>query len=140
MSSQSGRSAPIVVFVYRLLPVAIGCVVLFVLLIVGGKSVQGYELRQEARAVETRIDNFKKENRRLSTELQYYRSDEYIEKVAREELGLIRPGDVAVAIVSPEDRQSPARAAKPTPVPTPGSSPTKSANWQRWMSLFVDKK
>ena len=63
--------------------------------------MQGYELRQEAQALEQRIDALKRQNRDLTQDLDYYRSDQYIEKVAREELGLVKPGDVAVVMAAP---------------------------------------
>lgn len=107
------------------------------LVVIGGKAVQGYEMRQEARAVERRIEQLKRENHRLSQELEYLRSDQYIEKVAREDLGLVRPGDVAVAVILPEDRRASALLPTPTPSPTPSPAESNIPIWQRWLSLFT---
>lgn len=108
------------------------------LAIIGGKALQGYEMREEARALERRIDDLRKENRRLAEELEYLRSDQYIEKVAREELGLVRPGDVAVAAIVPEDGRSASLLPTPTPSPTPVPEKQDVPNWQRWLSIFVE--
>lgn len=125
-------------FLYGLLPVVITIAVILVLVVIGGKAVQGYEMRQEARALEQRLEQLKKQNRQLSKELDYYRSDEYIEKAAREELGLIRQGEVAVAMVLPENRRS--SSLQPTPAPAPTVVPPANPphNWQKWLSVFVD--
>ncbi len=134
MSRQPNRLAQ---FLYGLLPLSITVAVLFVLVVIGGKAMQGYEMRQEARALEQRIEQLKQQHEQLSKELGYYRSDEYVEKVAREELGLVRPGEVAVAMAIPEDRRTSSLLPTPTPAPTavPVGSPTPI--WQRWLSVFV---
>jgi len=134
MSSRSGHPAALL---QGLLPIVVAAGVLFVLVVVGGKAVQSYEMRQEARAVERRIEDLKKENQRMSRELEYYRSDEYIEKVAREELGLVRPGDVAVVIVPPNDGVASPSTLLPTPTPTATPHRGDIPTWQRWLSLFV---
>ncbi len=134
MSSRPNRPAAIL---QGLFPLVVAAGVLFVLVVVGGKAVQGYEMRQEARAVERRIEELKRENRRMAQELEYYLSDEYIEKLAREELGLVRPGDVAVVIVPSDSRTSPPSMQIPTPVPTATPATREIPTWQRWMSLFV---
>ncbi len=137
MTKQPNR---LIAFLYGLIPLVVAVCVLFVLAVVGGKAVQGYEMRQEAKAMERRIDQLKRENRQLGQQLDYYRSDEYVEKVAREELGLVRPNDVAVIVV-PSDgpRTSPMPAI---PTPTPAAVPPKEEvpTWQRWLSLFVGEE
>ncbi len=53
---------------------------------------------RKARAEETRIqaqiEEVKEENQRLKEELEKMQSDEYIEKIARERLGLIKSGEI----------------------------------------------
>ncbi|MGI5837064.1 MAG: FtsB family cell division protein [Chloroflexota bacterium] len=137
MDSEPSRFAQLL---YGLLPVVITVAVILVLVVIGGKAVQGYEMRQEARVVEQRIEQLRKQNRQLVNELDYYRSDEYIEKVAREELGLIREGEVAVAMLLPEKQR--ASSLQPTPTPTPIATPSAGPipNWQKWLSVFVDQE
>ncbi len=95
-------------------------------------------MREEARAIQQRIEQLKQQNHRLSNELDYLHSDQYIEKAAREHLGLVRPGDVAVIIASPNDNkdQMPVPAPTPTPSPTPVPQRQDVPNWQKWLSLF----
>jgi len=134
MSRQPSRLAQ---FLYGLLPLLITVAVVLVLVVIGGKAVQGHEMRQQAQALEQRIEQLKQQHGQLSKELEYYRSDEYIEKVAREELGLVKPGEVAVAVAVPEDRRSPSLVPTPTPAPTAVPTGSPIPIWQRWLSIFV---
>ena len=50
--------------------------------------------RAQEAAIRAQIEEIKKENERLREELERMQSDEYIEKVARERLGLIKSGEI----------------------------------------------
>lgn len=50
-------------------------------------------LRKEAENLRAKEATLKAENERLSQEQQLLQTDAYIEKVAREELGLVKPGE-----------------------------------------------
>ncbi len=127
------------VFLYGLLPLLIAAIVLLVLIAIGERALQNYGMQQEAKAAERRVEQLKKENQRLNQQLDYYRSDQYIEKMAREELGLVRPGDVAVAIVGTPDPSNSQLVPTPTPSPTPDASDRDKPNWQRWLSRFTGR-
>ncbi|MBO8141137.1 MAG: septum formation initiator family protein [Firmicutes bacterium] len=58
-------------------------------------------LRAEVRQVREQIEALEAENARLRAELERYNSDPFIERVAREELGLVRPGETPVLVVDP---------------------------------------
>lgn len=66
--------------------------------------IEIWRLRQQIVAVELEIANAQTRNQQLREELAYLQSDEYIEKVAREELGLILPGETPVILTTPTDR------------------------------------
>ncbi len=53
-----------------------------------------YNLKQEEIALNAQIDDEKKKNLELNVNQDYYTSDAYIEKVAREQLGLVKPGEI----------------------------------------------
>jgi cell division protein DivIC len=136
MSNQQSRFGS---FLYGLLPLLIAAIVLLVLIAIGERAVQNYEMQQEAKTAERRVEQLKKENQALNQQLEYYRSDQYIEKMAREELGLVRPGDVAVAIVGTPGTVTSELLPTPTPFATPGPSNRDKPNWQRWLSLFTGR-
>lgn len=57
-----------------------------------------YEVAQEIKAIKERRELLIKENQRLQDMLAYLKTDSYQEKVARENLGLQKPGETVVAI------------------------------------------
>jgi cell division protein FtsL len=76
-----GRLAFLVVFVY-----------LFTGLVL--QSVEAMGLARQARDLEQRVAALTEENERLAAEIEYAKTDEYIERIAREELGLTRPNEI----------------------------------------------
>ncbi len=113
-----------------------GLLLLFVLPLLGyaGYSVgdrwyQGYQLSREEAALRADILRLREENLRLQAELKDARSDWAIETIAREQLGLVKPGDRAIVLVGPPPV---AAQAKPAEVPTRRSeSPEAAAIRQR---------
>src|SRR5450756_2788715 len=52
----------VTLFYAKVFPVLAAAGVLFVLFIIGGKAVEGYQLRQEAKALQQHIDQLQKDN------------------------------------------------------------------------------
>lgn len=48
----------------------------------------------------------------LRKQIEYLSSDEYVEKVAREELGLVKPGEVPFIVAQPRNPDSPPAVMK----------------------------
>ena len=92
---------------------------------IGDRWYQNFILTQQEEAIRADVVRLREENVRLQRELNAARSDAGIEKIAREQLGLVRPGDVALQIVGPSGAPvGPAPAAStsappaaPPPVP-----------------------
>ena len=53
-----------------------------------------YSLHQEKHQLEQQLQELKKENESLSEQKKLLEDDKHIEGVAREELGLVKPGEV----------------------------------------------
>ncbi len=72
------------------------------------KALASYRIRRiEARLIQE-IEEEKAERRRLEERLKYVQTDEYVERVAREELRWGKPGETLVIVPTP-----------PQPTPTP---------------------
>jgi cell division protein FtsB len=109
-----------------------GLIFLFVvpLLVYGAYSIgdrwyQNFVLTQQEEAIRADVSRLRDENVRLQRELVIARSDAGIEKIAREQLGLVRPGDTALQIVGPGGAQANSvqapvapDSAAPAPQPT----------------------
>ena len=97
-----------------------GLLLLFVLPLLGyaGYTVadrwyQGYQLTREEMALRADIARLREHNLALQAELKDVRSDAYIEGVAREQLGLVKPGDRAIVLVGPPQTAALAKPAEP---------------------------
>lgn len=70
---------------------------------VAGNYAQGFiriaNLRAEIRRVEAQIEEVQARNVQFREELQRLNSDEFIERTAREELGLVMPGETALILI-----------------------------------------
>ncbi|MEZ5176460.1 MAG: septum formation initiator family protein [Acidimicrobiia bacterium] len=70
--------------------------------------------RDELRVIED-------ENARLSADVDALLTDQEIERVAREQYGFVRPGEIGYAVITPDiDDTAPSPAATDTPVDEPG--------------------
>jgi len=65
----------------------------YVIYTVVDQELQLASLRREAENLRAKEATLNVENERLKQEQQLLQTDAYIEKVAREELGLVRPGE-----------------------------------------------
>jgi cell division protein FtsB len=73
-----------------------------------------YELSQRLGATQTEIDALADQQAELRAELESARSDDGVERLAREALGWARRGETAVVVEGAR-----VRPPKPTPAPTP---------------------
>ena len=108
----------------RLAAVLVVPLLLYALVATGQKAVDNYRLNREADALRTEILDLRSDNIQLQKQIEQARTDTAIETIAREQLGLIRPGDHPLGLVSPA--QPP--AAAPTPVPPAPPPPA----WRQW--------
>jgi cell division protein FtsL len=103
---------------------------LYALVATGQKAVENYQLNQQAEALRAQVVNLRSENVALQQQIEQARSDTAIETIAREQLGLISPGDHAVVVVS-----QPAQAAQPPAAP-PQPTPAPKPNWRQWLDYL----
>jgi cell division protein DivIC len=75
--------------------------------------VRSHQLNQQESRLQSEIDDLETRYERLSALEQYLNSDEYIEAVAREQLGLVKRGETAFIAIS----------TQPSATPAPGEAP-----------------
>ena len=64
-------------------------------------AAQSYRLRQHEREVFVRVQELRQQRAELQGLLTYLKSDEYIEAFARQQFGLVRPGEILVQVDGP---------------------------------------
>jgi len=95
--------------------VSAGSLAGWMLIAVGAQHLRTYTLAREAARLEQRRQSLLVENAALRVEIQRLRTDDqYIERLAREQLGMLRPGEMElVPVPAPDPRareQEPAGA------------------------------
>jgi cell division protein FtsB len=115
----------------RILAAGTGLAVLYLVLITGQRALEAYRINQEVDAVRRDIEALRTRNIELQAELSGGRLDEDIERIARDELGMVRPGDQPVVLVWPDGST---RRGTESPEPKPATEPS----WRTWLRLFFD--
>lgn len=64
-------------------------------------AAQSYRLRQHEREVFMRVQDLRAQHAELQGLLTYLKSDEYVEAFARQQFGLVKPGEILVQIDAP---------------------------------------
>lgn len=70
-------------------------------------SVQGFryiQLSNEVKALDRDIAAIKEENNALLKEIEMLNDPEYLEELARGELGMVKPGEIIINIVDPKQQ------------------------------------
>ena len=65
-------------------------------------AAQSYRLHREERALELEVGALRQQRAELEGLVTYLGTDEYIEAFARQQFGLVRPGEVAVEVRAPD--------------------------------------
>ncbi|MGM0603458.1 MAG: FtsB family cell division protein [Bacillota bacterium] len=93
-------------FIFSPLFITIVAVILFTAGVQYYQNIKKMEkLQTKIEELENSIDTAQEENKKLAEQLDNVNSDEYIEKMAREKLGLVKPGEVLVMPVENEDEE-----------------------------------
>jgi len=95
----------------RLIAVAAVAISVVFVLAFGGQILEIYRLRSTLAIADGRLEQLQREQVALEATRTYVASDAYVERVARAELNMIRPGDRRVIIIP-----------KPLPAPTPAAA------------------
>lgn len=80
----------------------------------------------EVEKAQVKLEKVLAEKKVLESELDYAQSNSFIEKEARDKLGMSKPGETNVILPPNLDE-----LMKPKPIPTP-----ELPNWKLWLNLF----
>lgn len=93
----------------------------------GTSTYEVYRLEREAAELSRTKQQLQEHSASLHEEIKALYTSSYIEKLAREQLGLVKPGEIAVLIVHP-----------PTPAPVPAVPHAEHVSWgtRLWTMLM----
>lgn len=114
----------------RLAAVLVVPLLLYALYATGQKALENYQLNQQAEGLRGQIAQLRAQNVQLQQQIEQARTDTAIETIAREQLGLIKPGDHPLVMVA----QDSGTAAQPAPATRP--APPPKPIWRQWWEYF----
>lgn len=129
----------------QILAVVTLVVTLYFLVDISRRAIIGYRLHRQTVELEQEIVSLQAEQERLHRLKEYVRSDEYVARVAREELKMVRPGERLYVIVvqAPEPGAKVATLLQNLPPLPPGyaqlKAPSQSdSHLAEWWAVFFD--
>jgi cell division protein FtsB len=106
---------------------------LIVALDLNRRAQAGRLVGADGEALEAELEIQQTRQVELQATLTYVQSDEYVEVYAREEGGLLLPGETGIVPLMIEATPSPKPEMSPTPNPADNAQP-----WQAWWQLLFD--
>ena len=104
------------------------------------KSVyQSYQIDQHIQDFKHENDLIAEQNKQKEADYSYYSSDAYIEKIAKQNLGLVNPGEQVIVIPSTSQELA-AGTTSSASVDDDTSSIKPLSNTQKWWNFFFDIK
>lgn len=108
-----------------------GLIIFISLYLIVSLSREILELIRKEEVIEKeqlKLEELKVENQILSEKLEYFQSEEFVEKEAREKLGLAKEGETIVIL--PEGFENIMESNQPE------EKIAETPNWQQWLKLF----
>ncbi|MBV9169114.1 MAG: septum formation initiator family protein [Chloroflexi bacterium] len=109
--------------------------VLYALVATGQKALDNYRLNREADALRAEVVALRGQNIQLQQDIEDARTDVAIERIAREQLGLVKPGDKPLVLLGDAASAPPAQ-----PSAAAGAGPARPADqrpiWRQWWDVF----
>jgi cell division protein FtsB len=124
------KKLPIKIEPKRLLIIVIVVVFGFLLMDLNGRLMELSRISDQRDMMMTEVANLQGTENALKEQIDYAESDMAVEKWAREEGHMARPGDEVVIPLPPKD-------ATPLPPQVPTMAVTPVKNWEIWRTLFL---
>ena len=70
--------------------------ILYIVFLFSDKYARTLQLKEDIKRFESEIEELKMKNNNLSEEVESLKSDKYVEKIAREELGFTKPDEILI--------------------------------------------
>lgn len=116
--------------IFKLITFAAFVILVFITVALSKEIYRRYQINQEIQSVKNEIERLQKRNQELQALVDYLNSDSYKEIQARQNLGLQKPGEQAVAVQPPPPNEE-IKAVSPSPNPQENLS-----NPEKWWNYF----
>jgi cell division protein FtsB len=107
-------------------------IIIFGLFFIASLGRNVYDLTRTSKQIEKagkKVAGLGKDQEELKKQLEYVKSEQFVEKEAREKLNFVKEGEVVVVLPKENSNQTPDDSdQKPLP------------NWQKWLKILFDRK
>ncbi len=100
----------------------------------GRKALDNYRVQRQVEWLRQQVTQEQQTNEELQARLDYASSDAYVERVARERLKLVMPGETAVVVVLQPADSAPAQDGG---LATGSIDEEPPAYWRQWADLLL---
>jgi cell division protein FtsB len=120
-------------------------ITLFLIVDFGRRTTVGYYVSQTEKRLDAEIEALLERQAALKKRLEYVKTDEYVERWAREQGHMVRPGDRWLIVITPEPSvpqpEQPFAPALPSDAsPAQRAAQRAGPNWHHWWRLFWDSE
>ncbi len=84
------------IFHSKIVWVIILLLIFYAVFLFSDKYARTLQLKEDIKRLESELEELKLKNNNLSQEVKLLKSDKYVEKIAREELGLTKPDEILI--------------------------------------------
>lgn len=109
----------------------------YMLYVLATSLYRSYQIDRFIGSVEEENAKLAQENAELAEDFEYYRSDAYREKIAKQNFGLVRPGE-EVIILAPEDKAY--LSSEERVVSANREYYEQQSNPKKWFLFFFDRQ
>jgi len=109
---------------------------LYALVMTGQKAVENYQLNQQADDLRAQIVGLRAQNVQLQQQIEDARTDTAIETIAREQLGLVKPGDHPLVLISDGSTSTAGAAQSGAGAQVASPPPAPDPTWRQWWSYL----
>ena len=99
-------------------------------------SFEVFKGTQRMKDLEKEVANLQNERNDLETSIEYKKTAEYIEEKARNDLSLIKPGEVIYVVSGPGSEDYMRKNVLSSTSKNNENEMGKNANWYKWYKLF----
>jgi len=108
---------------------------LYMFAILTNETGKNYQLRARSDELQQQIDQMQSQIQELGYQVTYYRTESYQEKLARDKLGLQKPGE-SVVIVKKDNGKSSEVQAEVVVLKSEEEIQAGKSHWQQWRDFL----
>lgn len=114
-----------------------GTLAIYAIIAFSGRALDSLRTRERLEGLHAEVAQLEKGQTRLQEELRGVKGPAAVERIAREELGMVKPGEIPVKVATVAQPLRGEAGAQPAATAQAGAMPPGRAHWQEWWELLL---